>query len=207
MSRKQIYSLDEAYKKLISFFDTRGRLPSITEMLVLFKYKSRNSAFVLIERLVKAKLIDKDKLGKISLRRERREPPLRKLGMVPAGFASPVEEALTDTLSLSDYLIRNKEASYVLEVQGDSMKDAGIQDGDMVIFERTDSYKVGDIVVAAIEDGYTLKYLQRESAKNGQQASKGGRYYLEPANPDYPRIYPIEGQIAGVVVATFRKYK
>lgn len=201
MSRKQIHTLDAAYKKLITFFDARGRLPSITEMLVLFKYKSRNSAFVLIERMVKAKLIDKDKLGKISLRHERREPPLRKLGTVPAGFASPVDEALSDTLSLSDYLIRNKEASYVLEVQGDSMKDAGIHDGDMVIFERTDSYKVGDVVVAAIEDGYTLKYLQRDPA------SKGGRYYLEPANPAYPRMYPIEGQIAGVVVATFRKYK
>lgn len=173
-------------------------------MLALFKYKSRNSAFVLIERLVKAKLIDKDKLGKLSLRHERREPPLRKLGIVPAGFASPIEETLSDTLSLSDYLIRNKEASYVLEVQGDSMKDAGINDGDMVIFERTDSYKVGDIVVAAIEDGYTLKYLQRDPAKKGGEK---GRYYLEPANSAYPRIYPIEGQIAGVVVATFRKYK
>ena len=76
------------------------------------------------------------------------------------------------------------------------MEDAGIQNGDMVIFERTHSYKPGDIVVALTEDGYTLKYLRQ----------KGKTLYLEAANDRYPDIYPKEGEIIGKVTSTFRKY-
>jgi repressor LexA len=76
------------------------------------------------------------------------------------------------------------------------MIDAGIQEGDMVIFEHTKEAKPGQIVVALTEDGYTLKYLR----KHGQQM------YLEAANDRYPDIRPVEGEITGVVTATFRKY-
>ena len=77
------------------------------------------------------------------------------------------------------------------------MEGAGIYEGDMVVFERTSDYKVGDIVVALTEDGYTLKFLRK----------KGSTHYLEAANDAYPDIHPAEGQIIGVVTATFRKYK
>ncbi len=76
------------------------------------------------------------------------------------------------------------------------MIDAGIQEGDMVVFERTNDYKSGDIVVALTEDGYTLKYLRK----------KDGKYYLEAANEHYPDIHPREGEIIGVVISTFRTY-
>ena len=76
------------------------------------------------------------------------------------------------------------------------MEGAGIYEGDMVVFERTHSYKPGDIVVARTEDGYTLKYLRK----------KGNTYYLEAANEKYPDIYPKEGEILGVVTSTFRTY-
>ena len=76
------------------------------------------------------------------------------------------------------------------------MIDAGIHEGDMVIFERTKDVKSGDIVVALTEDGYTLKYLRK----------KGSHAYLEAANEAYPEIHPVEGEIVGVVRATFRKY-
>ncbi len=118
------------------------------------------------------------------------------LNYVRAGFASPAEENIADTISVGEYLIRNKDASYLLQVVGDSMIDAGIHEGDMVIFERTGSYKPGDIVIALTEDGYTLKFLRK----------KGSAYFLEAANNKYPPIYPKEGEIIGVVTGTFRKY-
>jgi repressor LexA len=118
------------------------------------------------------------------------------LNRIHAGFASPAEEDMADTISVGDYLIRDKDASYLLEVMGDSMKDAGILEGDMVIFERTGSYRPGDIVIALTEDGYTLKFLRR----------KGNSYFLEAANEHYPPIYPKDGQIIGVVTGSFRKY-
>jgi len=118
------------------------------------------------------------------------------LGNIQAGFASLAEEELIDTITVSEYLIRHKESSYLLEVAGDSMQDAGILPGDMVIFERGAEPKPGDIVIALIEDGYTIKYLRK----------KEGKFYLEAANDNYPKIYPAQGQIIGVVTATFRSY-
>lgn len=121
---------------------------------------------------------------------------LKVLGTIRAGFAAPAEEELADTITVGDYLIRHKESSYLLKVEGDSMVDAGILDGDMIIFERGADATNGDIVVALTEDGYTLKYLRRRNNK----------LYLEAANKDYEDIHPREGQVIGVVTATFRKY-
>lgn len=121
---------------------------------------------------------------------------LQYVGSVRAGFASPAEEDLADTISVGDYLIRDKNASYLLEVIGDSMEGAGILPGDMVIFERTGSFVPGDIVIALTEDGYTLKFLRK----------KGNKLYLEAANEKYPPFYPKDGEIIGVVRSTFRRY-
>ncbi len=118
------------------------------------------------------------------------------LGTIQAGFASPAEEDAADIISLEEFLLGDKEASYMLRVQGDSMRDAGILDGDLVVFERTQACRPGDIVVALIEDGYTLKYLRQEQ----------GRFYLEAANPQYPILYPKDGQILGVVTGSMRSY-
>jgi repressor LexA len=122
------------------------------------------------------------------------------LGYVQAGFAAPSEEEVADTITVSDYLIRNKEASYLLKVSGDSMIDAGILPGDMVIFERTVDYKPGDIVIALTPDGYTIKYLRKE--RHGTT----DRYYLQAANSQYPLFIPTDWKIIGVVISTFRTY-
>jgi SOS-response transcriptional repressor LexA len=82
-------------------------------------------------------------------------------------------------------------------VKGDSMIDAGIQEGDMVIVEKTGSPKVGTIVVAEIDGEWTMKYLRKH----------GNKYYLEPANKKYKPIIPKnELKIAAVVKAVVRKY-
>ena len=122
---------------------------------------------------------------------------VRVLGTVEAGWPSPAEEELTDTMSLDEWLIRNKEATYILKVKGDSMIDAGIMDGDMVLLERGREAKDGDIVVAEIDGAWTMKYLSK----------KGKQVTLEPANKKYKTIIPKEElKVAAVVMAVIRKY-
>lgn len=188
-------SLIQRREKLLSFYRKNRRMPSITEMLTLFNLSSRSSAFYVSSRLIEEGYVTKDKTGKLIPAAGLFSVPL--LGHVRAGFAAPAEEELADTVSIGEYLVGNPNASYLLTVEGDSMEDAGIQSGDMVIFERTQDYKPGDIVVALTEDGYTLKYLRK----------KGKTFYLEAANERYPDIYPKEGEIVGKVSSTFRTYK
>jgi SOS-response transcriptional repressor LexA len=169
-------------------------MPSITELMKLFALASRSSAFYAAGKLEEAGIVTKDRTGKLVPGPDFHTVP--QLGHIRAGFAAPAEEELADTISIGEYLLRRPEASYLLTVEGDSMRDAGIHHGDMVVFERTQDQKLGDIVVALTPDGYTLKYLRK----------KRGRFCLEAANEDYPDLYPDDGQIIGVVTATFRKY-
>jgi repressor LexA len=116
---------------------------------------------------------------------------------VEAGFPSPAEEELLDTMSLDEYLISNKEATFILQVSGNSMIDAGIMPKDLVLVERTNEAKPGDIVIAEVDGKWTMKYLRQ----------KGNQMYLEPANKKYTPIYPKEElKISAVVKAVIRKY-
>jgi repressor LexA len=181
-------------EKILQFYRTQKRMPTITEVMEICDFSSRSSAFYVVERLVKEGVIQKDEKGRLTPTRKLHELPM--VGHIRAGFAAPAEDELTDLISVGEYLIPHPTKSYLLQVEGDSMLDAGIQEGDMVIFERTKDAKPGQIVVALTEDGYTLKYLRK----------KGTQFYLEAANEKYPEMYPIEGEIVGVVSATFRKY-
>jgi repressor LexA len=77
------------------------------------------------------------------------------------------------------------------------MIDAGICPGDMVVVERRAQYKPGQIVIAMVDNEYTMKYLRQ----------KDGKYYLEPANERYKPIHPKESfRVEAVVTAVVRKY-
>jgi SOS regulatory protein LexA len=115
------------------------------------------------------------------------------LGVVEAGWPSPAEEELLDTMSFDEYLAPNKAASYILRVSGDSMIDAGIHPGDMVLVERTSQTRDGDIVIAEVDGEWTMKYFRQQ----------GQRVWLESANAAYPPITP---QRELQVVAVVRKY-
>jgi repressor LexA len=120
------------------------------------------------------------------------------LGSVEAGFPSPAEEELVDTLSLDDLLIQNRDASFLLKVSGDSMTGAGIMPGDMVIIDKGQTPKSGDIVIAQVDGEWTMKYLRK----------RGNDVVLVAANPKYQPIRPRnELKISGVVTAVVRKYK
>ena len=178
-----------------NFFRDRKRMPSYSEIMALAGFRSRNAAFKLVKRLVSLNFIEKDDTGKILPGKTFYELPL--LGIVEAGFPSPAEEELVDTLTLDEFLIRNKEATYMLKVTGDSMIDAGILPGDIALVERGGEAKDGDIVIAQIDHQWTMKYFRK----------KGTKIFLEPANRKYKPIYPKQDlEIAAVVKSIIRKY-
>ena len=117
---------------------------------------------------------------------------------VPAGFPSPAEEYLGDTMDLNEYLLKNPTASFFAKVEGDSMIDAGIFAGDLVVVDRSLTAKDNDIVIAAVNNEFTIKRL---SLKN--------QISLVPANIDYQTIV-LSGEnelmIWGVVTAVIRKF-
>ncbi len=186
----------ESYKqKIVDFYKKQGRMPGYKEIMALTGYRSKNAVFKLLERLVEDGVISKDASGRITPRNLK--TGIRVLGLVEAGFPGPAEEELLDIMDFDEYLTPNKEASYLLKVKGDSMIDAGIHPGDMVIAERRATYKPGQIVIANIDNEYTMKYLRK----------KAGSYFLEPANQKYKPIYPRESfRIEAVVTAVVRKY-
>ncbi len=203
--------LEKQSFKIYSFFDKNRRMPSYAEICKICGVKSKNTAHALVRKLTALKLLGTDSSGKIipakanykTLREsenDTRETPsnLKLLGLVEAGFPTPSEESLHENMSLDEWIVGKKEATFMLKVKGDSMKDAGILNGDMVIVERTNSPKVGQIVIAEVDGAYTMKYLRTDSR---------GKFYLEPANENFENIYPKENmQINAVVKAVVRKY-
>jgi len=187
-------SAKEYGEKVQRFYDSRRRMPTFSELMTLWGYKTKSAVHYRVEQLLEAGFIAKDRSGHLL---PGWESGIRLLGLVEAGFPSPAEEELLDVMDFDQYLTPNKESSYILKVKGDSMIDAGIHAGDMVIVERRAQYKPGQIVVASVDGEYTMKYLRKENDK----------YFLEPANPKYKPIYPTESfRIEAVVTAVVRKY-
>lgn len=185
----------QSITKIRNFYFNSGRMPNYREMMGLFRYKSKNSVSRLISKLSYHHYITKDKTGKIIPAKLFYTTVLA--GTVEAGWPSPAEEELSDTMSLDEYLIRNKEATYMLKVSGDSMVDAGIMPGDMALVERGVAEKDGHIVIAEIDGKWTMKYLRK----------RGGKVYLEAANKKYRPFYPTQNlKIAAIVRAVIRRY-
>ena len=86
-----------------------------------------------------------------------------KKGIIEAGFSSVVEGEMEDTVTLDEYLIENKESAYMLRVETDSMNDAGILRGDLIIVERGATPKSGDIIVALIDGHYHIQHFHKNN--------------------------------------------
>ena len=123
---------------------------------------------------------------------------------VVAGFPSPAEDYQHDTLDFNRDYIRHPESSFYGDVSGDSMRDAGIFDGDRVIIDRSVEPHDGSIVIAWVGgEGFTMKYLDLTHKKDGY-------IELRPANPDFP-IFKIDNpdtfEVWGVVVHLIRTFE
>lgn len=190
-------SLQAKTALLRQFHRRERRLPGYAEMLTLFGYRSRNAVFKLLRRLERAGMVRIGPNGKLSAT-DRLTGSLRVLGQVNAGFPSPAEEELVDTISLDEYLIRDPASTFMLTVSGDSMIDAGIHPGDLVLVEKGREARHNDVVLAQVDGEWTLKYYIRDA--------HGVR--LEAANRRYAPIRPRRTlQIGGVVRAVVRKYR
>ena len=190
---KKLY--DDRKNVLVSYYREHHCLPAYDELAALFGVRSKGSLYKYLQKFIDDGLVGKSINGKLIP--TTKLYGLRVLGTVQAGFPSPAEEELVDTMGLDDYLIENPDASYLLQVTGDSMIDAGIMSGDMVIVNRGKSPRPGDIVIAQVDTEWTMKYLME----------KGKNVFLRAANKKYPDIYPEEEmKIGGVVSSVIRKY-
>lgn len=118
---------------------------------------------------------------------------------VPAGFASPTSGYEAAELNLQDYCVKNKTATFFVRASGSSMIEAGISDNDILVVDRSIDAVTGSIVIAAIDNEFTVKLLQ---INNGTPC-------LMPMNPDFSPIYPNPDELCiwGVVTYIIKKAK
>jgi len=181
--------------KIFDFYHKHKRMPSYSEIMNLVGFKSKNAVAKLVNKLVDAGVLQKDAQGKLLPAIGMGEVPL--LGLVEAGIPSLADSETLDTLSIEEYLIPKKEKTFILEVKGDSMIEAHIDEGDLVIAERAQIARDGDIVVAEVDGAWTLKYFKTD----------GQKIWLRPANKNYQDIYPeFEMRVAAIVKGVIRKY-
>lgn len=119
---------------------------------------------------------------------------------IQAGFPSPAEDYMATPIDLNRELISHPSSTFMGRVRGDSMRDAGIFTGDIVIIDKSLRPKSGDIAVCFIDGEFTIKYIKIESSS----------VLLVPANPDYPTITvgaDNDFMIWGVVTYSIRAHR
>ena len=122
---------------------------------------------------------------------------------IKAGFPSPAEDYLHESLDFNRDLIRHPEATFYGRVDGDSMEDAGICEGDIAVIDRSVEAQDGDVVVGYVNGEFTIKYLDLSHKDEGY-------IELRPANKKYQPIRIVENdnfEVWGVVVWTIKKWK
>ncbi len=187
--------LKEKVNRIRVFYRQNKIMPTYDEICMIFGFKSKNAAFKLINKLVDEHFVEKMDKGRL-------KPGIHLLGLpmfnsVQAGMPTAEEETLLDHVDLNDFLVKKPEKTCMINVRGDSMIDAGIQEGDKVVVESEASVNVGDIVVAIVDGDYTVKYFDK---------TKNGKIILQPGNPNYSTIVPEnELRIFGKVVGVVRK--
>ncbi|MBQ8634616.1 hypothetical protein IJ425_00500 [bacterium] len=119
------------------------------------------------------------------------------LSSVKAGFASIMDDKIEKRISMDELLEINSPSTFVFKVSGDSMCEIGIYEGDYVIIKKTPTANTGDIVLAIVDNEFTLKTYKKDS--------KGA--YLKPENSSYPIIRPKYSlSIFGIAIGITRKF-
>ena len=182
---------------LQDYFAMHRILPSYSHIAQMLGFKSKNAVTALVARLKLQDYLDSAPDGRLKPGKRFFERILAE-STEQAGFPSTATSDRHDTLTIDEYLVERPSETVLITVKGDSMIDAGIVPGDVVIVEKRQVANIGDIVVAIVDNEFTLKTLGREKSQ----------FVLLPANKAYPVIRP-KGQldIFGVVVGQFRKYK
>jgi len=122
------------------------------------------------------------------------------ISSIQAGFPSPAADYMSTPIDLNTELIAHPATTFMGRVRGDSMRDAGIMDGDLLIIDKSLHPKTGDVAVCFIDGEFTIKYIR----------IKKDCVLLIPANPDYPQIRVTpdnEFMIWGIVTFSIRRHR
>jgi len=122
--------------------------------------------------------------------------PCMILGTVSCGPLTNVEQCYEGYLRLPTIITGGKGKFYILHAKGNSMVDAGINNGDLVLIRKQETANIGDIIVALVGDEVTLKRLEYNNKKKS--------YYLHPENEEYEDIYVDKLQVQGVAIRTIK---
>jgi SOS regulatory protein LexA len=189
-------SNDRSYlASLQDYYSAHRALPSYASIGQLLGLKSKSSVAAMVARLKLAGFIDSTPDKRLAPTKRFFERTLAE-SPVHAGLPNPIDDAEGDALTIDDYLIERPSQTVLVRVKGDSMMDAGILEGDLVVVEKAAAAKRGDIVIAIVDGQFTLKRLDLDR----------GSFVLKPENKAYPVIRP-EGtlEIFGVMVGLVRK--
>ena len=187
---------DRHLAALKTYWKANSAFPSMAKLCEVVGLASTSSVFALVGRLVEGGYLERVE-GRIAPTRKFFARPL--LGVVRAGQPQPADQSAPDVITLDDYLIDEPNRTALHKVRGDSMKDLGILDGDLVAVEHNSPCSPGDIVVAVVDGDLTVKTLRRH---------EDGRYFLEAANADFAPIEPTTSlEILGVVVSVARRIR
>ena len=182
--------------KLQDYYARHRVLPSYASIGALVGLSSKASVAGMVMRLKAGGFLESSPDRRLKPGKRFFERPIAE--SVRAGIPAPAADAAPETVTIDEHLVPHPSRSVLVTVKGDSMIDAGIHAGDVVIVEKRVAANVGDIVVAIIDNEFTLKRLDREK----------GRIVLRPENKAYPVIRPKgDAEIFGVVVGLFRKYR
>lgn len=187
---------------IAEFQKKRGYSPSLADLALAFGVRSKNAIAKVVNALVREGHIEKDPKGRIKILESAEDkgpaPAMLPLfGPISAGFAQSAETQAEEKITLDDYLVSDKASTFLLRVKGDSMINAGIFEGDLVVVDKKKQPKIEDIVVGILDGEFTLKRLKKNK----------GKFYLQAENPSYPELHPMEDlQVAGVVRGSIRRY-
>ena len=179
---------------------TTGYPPSVREICAALNFKSTSSAHQYISRLADKGYIDKKDLKTRAIRVIGAESTISVpiVGKVAAGEPILAQENIEDYFSIEESFFRQDELkndNYILKVQGESMINAGINDGDYIIVSKQETARNGQIVVAMIDGNATVKTFYKEN----------GYIRLQPENDTMEPIIVKDVTILGKVVGLFRK--
>ena len=188
---------DERYlAALRTYWKAHNVFPAMAQLCDVVGLSAKSSVFALVGRLSEAGYLQRVE-GRIAPTKKFFARPL--LGPVRAGQPQPVSQEEPELLTLDDYLIDEPNRTSLHRVKGDSMKDLGIYDGDLLAVEHNSPTKTGDVVVAYADGELTVKTLRLDSE---------GKYFLEAANSAYAPIHPTTSlELLGVVVSVVRRLR
>lgn len=183
--------------RLRDYYAENRRIPSFQRIAELMGFASKAAASKLMDRLAGSGFFERSPDDEAWIPGERFfERPLAETA-VRAGAPDMIEGSQGQLFLVDRYLVRQPSRTVMVPVKGDSMIDAGIHDGDIVVVVRTKAANAGDFVIAIVDDEFTLKELALEK----------GKFILKPHNPAYPVIRPQgELEIFGVVTGLVRRF-